>query len=167
MQTWKMSLKYHLFRLYLNNSVRHCFSLFLLCLPLEKVSVIHLNKLPSPLDALFQVWLKLAQWFWRRKFVNFINVFLLIRYYLPLKKGRALHLNKLKFPLPKDNLFGWYWHSDFWEKKENVKRLVAEGRTDGQRTTGNQKSLLKLSAQVCLKNDITFTKSASIFICQQ
>ena len=31
--------------------------------------VLHLNKLesPSPKDALCQVWLKLAQWFWRRR----------------------------------------------------------------------------------------------------
>ena len=27
-------------------------------------------------------------------FFNFVNVFLLLRYYLPLEKGRALHLNK-------------------------------------------------------------------------
>ena len=26
-------------------------------------------------DALCQVWLKLAQWFWRRRFFNFVNVF--------------------------------------------------------------------------------------------
>ena len=38
---------------------------------------LNLNKLESPLpkDALCQVWLKLAQWFWRRRFLNFINVF--------------------------------------------------------------------------------------------
>ena len=31
--------------------------------------VLHLNKLefPSPKDAFCQVWLKLAQWFWRRR----------------------------------------------------------------------------------------------------
>ena len=36
--------------------------------PLEKGGALHLNKLesPSPKDALCQVWLKLAQWFWRR-----------------------------------------------------------------------------------------------------
>ena len=38
-------------------------------LPLAKGGGLHLNKLesPSPKDALCQVWLKLAQWFWRRR----------------------------------------------------------------------------------------------------
>ena len=38
-------------------------------LPLEKGMALHLNKLksPPPKDALCQVWLKLAQWFWRRR----------------------------------------------------------------------------------------------------
>ena len=45
------------------------FSLFPNYLPLEKGGALHLNKLesPSPKDALCQVWLKLAQWFWRRR----------------------------------------------------------------------------------------------------
>ena len=44
------------------------FSLFHYYLPLEKAMVLYLNKLefPPPKDALCQVWLKLAQWFWRR-----------------------------------------------------------------------------------------------------
>ena len=43
----------------------------------ENWSVLHLNKLKSlsPKDALCQVWLKLAQWFWTRRFLNFVNVF--------------------------------------------------------------------------------------------
>ena len=38
-------------------------------LPLEKGGAIHLNKLesPSPKNALCQVWLKLALWFWGRR----------------------------------------------------------------------------------------------------
>ena len=40
---------------------------------------------PSPKDALCQDWLKLVQWFWRRRFFIFINVFLLFHDYLPLK----------------------------------------------------------------------------------
>ena len=38
-------------------------------LPLEKDVTLHLNKLASlsPKDALWQVWLKMAQWFWRRR----------------------------------------------------------------------------------------------------
>ena len=53
------------------------FWLFSNYLPLEKGGALYLNKLesPSPKDALCQVWLKLAQWFWRRRFLNFVNVF--------------------------------------------------------------------------------------------
>ena len=44
------------------------------------------------------------QWFWRRRFFNFVNVFSLFRYYLPLEKGGTLHLNKLEFPSSRDTL---------------------------------------------------------------
>ena len=48
---------------------------------------------PSTKDALCQVRLKLAQCFWRRRFLNFVNVF-----HFPLEKGVVLRLNKLEFP---------------------------------------------------------------------
>ena len=75
-------------------------------LPLEKGMDLHLNKLesPSPKGALFQVWLKLAQWFWRRRFLNIFNIIFQCCYYLPLKKGVTLHMYKLDSPLPKDAL---------------------------------------------------------------
>ena len=64
------------------------------------------NKLhfPSIKDALCQVWLKLAQWFWRRRFLNILNINLLFLYYLHLEKGRALHLNQLESHSLKDVL---------------------------------------------------------------
>ena len=40
-------------------------------------------------DILCQVLLKLAQWFWRIRFSNIVNVFSLCRYYLPLEIGVA------------------------------------------------------------------------------
>ena len=45
------------------------FTLFRNYLPLEKGRILHLNKLESPSskDALCQVWLKLALWFWRSR----------------------------------------------------------------------------------------------------
>ena len=50
----------------------------------------YLNKFesPSPKGALCQVWLKFAQWFWRR-YLNFIDAFGVLRNYLPLVKGRS------------------------------------------------------------------------------
>ena len=47
-------------------------SLFRYYLPLEKGVDRNLNKLesPPPKDAFYQVWLKLAQWFWRRRLLN-------------------------------------------------------------------------------------------------
>ena len=49
------------------------------------------------MDALCEVWLKLAQC----RFWILANVFLLFRYYLPLEKGCDPSLNKL------ETLFGW------------------------------------------------------------
>ena len=98
------------------------FSRFRNYLPLQKSGALYLNKIESPSskDALCQVWLKLARWFWRRRFLNFINVFSLFRNYLPLEKGGALHLNKLEFPSPKDalgqvwlKLAQWFWRKRF------------------------------------------------------
>ena len=89
---------------------------------INKQFFFHFNKLesPSPKNALCQVWLKLAQWFWWREFFNFVNVFLLFCNYLPLEKGRALHLNKLESPSPKDALWQvwlkltwWFWGRRF------------------------------------------------------
>ena len=41
-------------------------------------------------DALCQVWLKMAQWFDRRRVLKVLNVFLLFHNYLPFEKGVAL-----------------------------------------------------------------------------
>ena len=67
---------------------------------------LHLNifEFPFPKNALCQVWLKWAQWFWKRKFLNFVNVFLLFCNYLPLEKSVILHLKRLESLLLKDAL---------------------------------------------------------------
>jgi hypothetical protein len=51
-----------------------------------------------------QVWLKLAHWFWRRRFLNDPTPFLHFCDYLPFKEDLALYLYKLEFPLPKDKV---------------------------------------------------------------
>ena len=52
--------------------VLNVFLLFPNYLPFEKGVALHLNKIefPSPKDALCQVWLKLVQCFWRRRFLK-------------------------------------------------------------------------------------------------
>ena len=68
-----------------------------------------------------EVWLKLALWFWRRRFLNFLNVFSLFCYYmymyLPLVKDVAL-----QSPLSMDTfckvwlkLAQWFWRRRFFK----------------------------------------------------
>ena len=80
---------------------------FVIIFPLKRAGPLF-DKIESPTakDDLSQVWLKLAQWFWKRRFLNFVKVFLLFRNYLPLEKegGGGLHLNKLESPSTKDAL---------------------------------------------------------------
>jgi hypothetical protein len=59
---------------------------------------------PPPKNNLYQVWLILARWFWKRRYSKIFNVFLLFSYYLPFERGYPLSLNKLESPSPKNNL---------------------------------------------------------------
>jgi hypothetical protein len=82
------------------------FLLFCYYLPFDKDNPFHLKELeiPFPKDDLFRVWLKLAQWFWRR-LLNAIPPVLHFCDYLPFKEDLTLYLNKLEFPSPKDNSY--------------------------------------------------------------
>jgi hypothetical protein len=96
--------------LVLEKKILKIFSVSLLLyyyLPLERDNPLHLNKLESPFpkDDLWQVCLKLAQWFWRRTFLNDPTPFLHLCDCLPLEEDLALYLNKLEFPSPKDNVY--------------------------------------------------------------
>ena len=46
-----------------------------------------------PKFALCQVQLKLDHFFWRRRYFNFVKLYLLFRYYLASEKGVVRHLN--------------------------------------------------------------------------
>jgi hypothetical protein len=74
---------------------------------LERDYPLSLNKLesPSPKDDLCQVWLKFAQWFWRRRFLNDHTPILHLCDYLPFEEDLALYLKKCESPLPKDDLY--------------------------------------------------------------
>ena len=60
--------------------------------------VLRLNnlKFPSPKDTLHQIWLKLPNWFLKRRFFNSVNVFLLFGNYIPLETGWGLYVKKNK-----------------------------------------------------------------------
>ena len=73
--------------------------------------------------AVYQDWLGMPLWIWRRFFKIRQCTFAL--YYLPLKKGMVLHLKKLEFPSPQNTLCQvwlklplWFWKS--FEKAVNV-----------------------------------------------
>ena len=92
-------------------------------------------------DALCQVWLKLAQWFCRRRILNIINIILLFRHYFPMEKDVALHLNKLESPPPKDAL------CQVRVVLDKIKMWKIYGQTE-RRMTGYQKSSLEPLGQV-------------------
>ena len=115
------------------------FSLFRYYLPLEKGGALHLNKLESPLpkDVLCQVWLKLAQWFWRRRLFISSMYFHYLCNYLPLEKAGPFIWTNLN-PLHPRMLcakFGWNWPSGSGEEDENVKSLRQLRRQKRRRTT--------------------------------
>jgi hypothetical protein len=105
-QVWLKLVKWFWRRRFFNDPT--LFLHFCDYLPFEEDLALYLNKLefPSLKDNLYQVWLNLAGWFWRR-FLKIFSVFLLFCYYLPLdmlEKGYRLPLNKLEFPSSKDDL---------------------------------------------------------------
>jgi hypothetical protein len=73
---------------------------------LERGNSLYLNKLGiiPPKDDLYQVSLKLAQWFWRR-FFNDPIPFLYFCDYLPFEDDLSLYLNKVELPSSMDNLY--------------------------------------------------------------
>ena len=80
---------------------------------------------PSTKDALCQVWLKLAQWFLRRRFfLNFANVFSLFCNCLPLEKGVVLYSNELKSHLPKYALCKIWLKSACWFLRKRFLNFV-------------------------------------------
>ena len=84
----------------------------------------------SPKDASCQVWLKLAPWFLRGRFLNFVNAFALFR---NLEKGWSFiwtNLNPL-YPRMLCAKFIWNWPSGSGQEDDIVKSLQTD---DGQQT---------------------------------
>ena len=82
------------------------------------------NLNPFTQKCLVQSSVEVCQWFLRR-FLKFINLFSLFRFYLPLEKGIALHFYS-DYPMMLCAKFGWNWPSASVEEDENVKSLLAD-----------------------------------------
>ena len=65
--------------------------------------------IPFTQECFCKVWLKLDQWWCRRKSIKVFNVFLLFHNYLPFEKSVALYMNKLESPSPKDALCEFFF----------------------------------------------------------
>ena len=114
---------------------------FFVIIPPGKRWVLHLYILESPLpkDALCQVWFKLAQWFWRRRFFNFYNVFFAFCQLSPLGKGQGPLFEQNWIPF----IQGYFVPSlvatgpVVLEKKWKIGKVYRQ--TDRRRTKGDQK----------------------------
>jgi hypothetical protein len=74
--------------------------------PLKRAFLaLYLNKLvfPSSKDNLYQVWLILACWFWRRRFIKTFSTFSLC-YYFPLREGLSPSFEQTWIPF----IQGWF-----------------------------------------------------------
>jgi hypothetical protein len=138
----KLSCKSKLFWLISSQGKKFSMTLTNFCnffyyLPFEEALALYLKNLefPLPKNDLYQVWLKLVRWFYRRRLFKIFSVILLFCYYLPLDKGVPLYLNKLESPPPKDDL----WPSGSGEEVENVK---VYRQTDWQ-TDNRQRAIRK------------------------
>ena len=122
------------------------FLLFHNYLPLEKGRALYLNKLesPSPKKALCQVWLKLALWFLRRRFLNFINVFPSYIIISPWKRSGPFIWKKLESPSPRNALFQVWLKSAqwFWWRRWQCEKFMTTPTTT---TTDKQKIFEKLN----------------------
>ena len=111
----------------------------------------NLNPLASK-DALCQVWLKLAQWFWRRRLFNFVNIFCYFVIISPWKRAGPFIWPKDALIVPSLVEIG----PVVLEKKMKMRKVYYNDTNDdedndnddGQRTNYDQKSSLEPSAQV-------------------
>ena len=89
----------------------------------------------SPNDALCQVWLKLTQWFWKKKEILISMYFRYIISISPWKRG-AFHLNKFESS-PKDTLCQFWlklaqW---FWRRRRICEKYKTATKTTTTTTT--------------------------------
>ena len=121
-------------------------------LPLEKGRALHLNKFESPSlkDALWQVWLKLAQWFWRRKIFKIIQCFFAISLLSFLGKGQGPLFEETWIPFTKEYFMPSLVEIGpvILEKKKKMWKVSNDDNDNEQWTNCDQKSSLEPLAQV-------------------
>ena len=131
------------------------FSLFRNYLPLERKPFNWQFESTSPKDSLCQVWLKLSQWFWGRRFFLISSMY--FPYFViisPWKRVGTFIWTNLNSHHPRILCvkYGWNRPSGSGEGDENVKSLRPRQRQRRQRrqrrTNFDQKSSLEPSAQV-------------------
>ena len=109
-------------------------------LPLEKGRALQLNKLefPSPKDALCQIWLKLAQRFWRRKMLSkYDHYFAIIS---PWERERP-SFEQIWIPFTHKCFVSiWLKLAQWFESKIGKVYRRTDGRTDRQ-TTDDMRSV--------------------------
>ena len=106
---------------------------------LEKGGILRLNKLESPLskDGLFQIWLKLAQWSWRRSYKIRCSIFA-IRNYLPFLK-RTGHFVRTTWITSTEECF-LPSSVEIWPVALEKKKKWNDYRQTDGRTTDNRQS---------------------------
>jgi hypothetical protein len=72
---------------------------------------------------LCQVWLKLAEWLWRRRFLNDPTPILHFCDYLHFEEDLALYLNKLESLSPKDDLYQVWLNYAQWFLRRFKKKI--------------------------------------------
>ena len=98
-QVW-LKLAHRFLRRFLISSMYFCYFLIISSQKQGVALCFYKRKSSLPKDSLCQVWLKLPQWFFKR-FLNFVNVFLLFRNYVPLERGVDLYFNNFNHLYPR------------------------------------------------------------------
>jgi hypothetical protein len=100
----------------------------------------NLNSLHPTQDNLYQVWLNLACWFWRRRFLKIFSVFYTVSLLSPL------HLNKLKSPPPPRMICA---KSEWFRRRcQKCKKFTMDRQTDTGQWAIRKDHLIELSVQV-------------------
>ena len=107
----------------------------------------------SSKDALCQVCLKLFRWFLRRRFLNFVNAFLLLHNYFPLEKARPFIWTNLGPFHPRMLFHVWLKLTHFFLEKMKMWKVSANADDDDNDDDVQQKIWSWLKVYYCWLGD--------------